>query len=647
MDYISRPGLPCYHPAMLIRFFRLSDRLSHLLLKLVALPADLLPGTRQSLILWLDQHLRFGKRQAGGSASRVGFLSALLLLALGAVVMALLWNTGGSAGSPIIQLLTVGQAQPQVQPAAEALPAAAAPVQTWSGVGGTLAFAMPQGGQWDIFALQGGNAAPQRLTAHLADDRDPAWSPDGTRLAFASHRDGNWELYVMDLASGVPTRLTRNLAYEAAPSWSPDGQWLAFEAYYNGNLDIYIMRADASEGPYPVTRGPSTDHSPAWTTAPSGREIAYVSLREGQSDIYLISLDDPSEDRAINITRSPDRSETDPAWSPNGAGLAFSAEEEGLTLVYAYPDWRAGGQPTLIGQGREPAWSPDGAGLIFVADRLERNRLLTGQFGAWSASVQAIQLDTALSGPAWSGLDLPEPRLGELETAANSAVPPAYEEVITPQAGAAAPYLLFNLPGVIAESPYLSDRVDGSFAALRDRVGQAAGWDVLGRLDEVWWTLDRPVEPGQDFRSWHKAGRAFDLVQAYNQGAPPQIELVPETYGPSLYWRIYVRAAVQDGSLGEPLHHYPFDLEARVSGDPQAYEAGGALRPTIPAGYYVDFTSLAIQFGWLPVPADSTWRYNWPGIRYWEYIKPGDLAWWDAMLELYAQDEILPVFGAP
>jgi TolB protein len=277
--------------------------------------------------------------------------------------------------------------------------------------------------------------------------------------------------------------------------------------------------------------------------------------------------------------------------------------------------------------------------------------LLTGEFGRWDASVQAFALPALAHAPDWSGATLPEVPRGSLAFATTAPQSPAYEErlVVEPQPGQEAPYSLVNLQslGVIAEAPYLSDRVDGSFSALRTAVNQAAGWDFLGQLDSAMWDLGRRPEPGQAFRNWHKAGRAFDVVQNHSLGDPAQIELVPEQRGTDLYWHLYVRCAIQDGSLGAPLPDYPWDFNARISGNVDAYETGGVLKSEIPTGYYVDFTELARLFGWTPVPADVSWRYNWAGILFWQYEKRDELDWWSAMLELYPESTLVSEFGAP
>jgi len=580
---------------------------------------------------------------------QVRWLSGLIIGLLAAVVLLLLWATSPKATvSPVINFFNlITPAAPDTQAAGAG--ANATPLPDPLSAGGTIAFTMRPNGQDDLYAIKVGDTQPLRLTSHPADDRDPAWSPDGEKLAFASRRDGNWELYVLDVFSGEITRVTFDTAYQAAPSWSPDGTWLAYEGYQDGNLDIYIIRVDGSEGPFRLTFSPAPDYQPAWSSAGAGREIAYVSWRDGNQEIYLLSLDDPREETAVNVTNTPDLNEEHPAWSPGGLLLAYSVGLEGTSLVYAKPTSDLNSEPSTIGQGHNPAWSPDGASLVFTTRQAGRSYLLAGQYGSLGVSEEAVGLPSPAQSPAWTAASLPRQLRGSILEASNTPVMALYEEQLLPPEGEGKPpYQIRNLEGVDSPASWLSDRVDDSYVALRQRLAQEAGWDVLGRADHVWWKLDRPVEPGQDPQNWHKAGRAFDLVQGYIEGQTPLVQPVLEQQGVDVYWRLYVRAAEQDGSLGEPLKQLPWDFTARFSGeDVEAYDRGGKLRDEIPGGYYVDLTRLAEDYGWTRVPSDSSWRYNWAGVLFWQYEKRDGLDWLDAMLEIYPEEEVRRTFSVP
>jgi hypothetical protein len=201
---------------------------------------------------------------------------------------------------------------------------------------------------------------------------------------------------------------------------------------------------------------------------------------------------------------------------------------------------------------------------------------------------------------------------------------------------------LNTLFDVDVPSPYLSDRVNDSFNALRVQTNEVLGWDFLGQLEDAFWDLNRPPQPGEERRNWHMTGRAFSFNRNAIVGFPPPIEIVREDIGVYTYWRVYVRVAeeAQSGQLGEPLRRMPWDFASRNQGDVEAYDQGGRLRAQMPAGYYVDITELAAAYGWTRVPTGSDWRANFNSTNYWMFIKADGLAWFDAMRELYAVSQL-------
>ncbi|NDJ36221.1 MAG: hypothetical protein GYB64_16315, partial [Chloroflexi bacterium] len=363
------------------------------------------------------------------------------------------------------------------------------------------------------------------------------------------------------------------------------------------------------------------------------------------NDIYLINLSNPNELQARNLTDTPDINEDNPAWSPDGSRLAYEGAGEGLQLIYVNEIDAAPGSAQVVGQGFAPAWSADGQNLVFLADRGQNSVLLSGRIGAWESSVQALALGSFGYNIDWSSANLPEALQGTMATARSEPIGPAYEEGIAPDAGTTDPaFRLRVLEDVDVEGQFLTDAVDGSFNALRAAVERRAGWDFLGELDHAFWAIDRPVEAGESRQNWHKAGRAFAILDTYNQGDTPDIEVVPNQSGPDRYWDVYVRAAVQDGSLGRPLTERPWDFYARAT-DRDAYENGGRFKDEIPSGYYINFTQLARIYGWEPTPSDPSWYYNWNGILYWQYVKRDNLDWIQAMRQIYTADRLEEELG--
>ncbi|MEA3308763.1 MAG: DPP IV N-terminal domain-containing protein [Chloroflexota bacterium] len=515
------------------------------------------------------------------------------------------------------------------------------PSPTPVGSGGTVAFSMRHNGNSDIYLLSQNNGKMLRLTYDPAEDREPAWSPDGRWLAFASHRADNWDLYLMELDSGVIVRLTRDPIFEANPTWSPDSRWLAYEAYQDGNLDLHVISAEGEEN-YQLTSDPAPDYSPAWS--PDGRHIVFTSLRDGNQDLYAISLDGGT---VTNLTNTPDQAEDHPAWQHNGNYLAYSTGVPGEGNVYLLPfakEAMATGElrPLLFGIGAEPTWSPDNQALVFVFHRGTQSYLVAADTTGWALTQEGYQSTAWISGPAWSARTLPATLVEQLAARANREEQPLYTELLLDKDSSLSP--LVGLPNVNGGDGVekLSDKVNDSFNALHQRITAETGWDYLDILGDSSRPMIYTPRPGQGRISWHVCGRAVDINQGFLRNG--RIEMVREDISGVTYWRLFIKAEQQDGSLGEPLRRLPWDLSARAEGG-AATTQGGKLKAQPPAGYYVDFTTLAADYGWERRNALSNWRNSWFDIEWWHFQKTEGLSWYECMLERYTPEEIEGSYG--
>jgi len=507
------------------------------------------------------------------------------------------------------------------------------PVVSSGGAREIVIFSIEEDGYAHLFSYIPNQMLLTRLTNGDWDDITPAPSPDGTKLAFASNRLGHWDLFLMDLSSGDLTQLTDTPEYDGAPTWSPDGSFIAYETYRDENLEIVVGPAeDPANGAIRLTTSPATDHSPAW--APGGRKIAFIS----DGDVILADLDRTNDARFQNLSNTPLAIESHPVWSPDGKHLAWATQSQSIGRSGIYV-WDAERQlpAEWIGDGNLSAWNAAGDQIITNISAPNSNFLIT--YAIDGSTLQPLtpfphQVDSM----AWANLFMDDPMPELFEQAARFTPAPLWAANGQPiSEGVGNRWSLVELTDVQAPYPQLHDLVDEAFNALRERIQWEAGWDALASLENAFVPLTSDLDPGFG-EDWLYTGRAFAINSLMTNAG--WMVAMREDFGAQTYWRLYLRAQLQDGTLGIPLHDLPWDLQARYNLDPQIYEQGGTYSE-VPPGYWVDITSLAAQYGWERVPALPNWRTFFRGARFTEFIMTGGLDWYSAMLQLYPPDVLV------
>jgi dipeptidyl aminopeptidase/acylaminoacyl peptidase len=222
-----------------------------------------------------------------------------------------------------------------------------------------------------LYTLRDGRIESVDLDPLNDINNDHGVTRDGKTWAF-SDQTNHQPSQIFVKSAGATRRVTEN-----GPSyfhgWSPDGQTLVYCGLRNGNFDIYSISVNGDPETR-LTTNPGKDDGPEFS--PDGQYIYYNSDRSGSMQIWRMKPDGSEQEQVTN-------DESDnwfPHISPDGTMLAFLSYERGVgdhpenkdvRLRVMHLGTRAidelaklfGGQGTI----NVNSWSPDSQSLAFVS----------------------------------------------------------------------------------------------------------------------------------------------------------------------------------------------------------------------------------------------------------------------------------------
>ncbi len=220
------------------------------------------------------------------------------------------------------------------------------------------------------------------LAAMLAaSPAEAAFPGKNGKIIFWSDRSAGPGLYTI-IPGGTATKIPGTSGGDNDAVWSPEGGRIAFisgNTTTNSSNEVFMMNADGS-GRRQITNTSSVaEQEPAWS--PDGTKLIYTANSfdvDGQTDpeIWTINADGTGRRQLTNNT-FPD---TQPAWSPDGTKIAFVSARTGDTNRNVYVMNADGSGQTSItpnsptgctqncyqGHDDGPAWSPDGQKIAYV-----------------------------------------------------------------------------------------------------------------------------------------------------------------------------------------------------------------------------------------------------------------------------------------
>jgi dipeptidyl aminopeptidase/acylaminoacyl peptidase len=256
-----------------------------------------------------------------------------------------------------------------------------------------------------VLDLGTGGAAPERLTTGREvmpywEDTQPRISPDGTTVAYGQGGD----IWLVPVAGGVPRRLVEG----GGPVWLDDARLLVSIEHEIETVRTTRMTVVNVADPFPRRLARDHDDLDALgdeedpTVSPDGAEVAYVFVPRNDLKRAEIRVVDIVTGRVRALTGTPGMADTGPAWSPDGATVAYVSERPGRREVHAVG--RDGDDDRQVTRDdadfSQLAWEPGGERIAAVRGR--RNRFDLVLVRAADGAVEQVAPGGTWDRPAWT-----------------------------------------------------------------------------------------------------------------------------------------------------------------------------------------------------------------------------------------------------
>jgi len=239
------------------------------------------------------------------------------------------------------------------------------------------------------------------------------WGLQANQTIIALHsRDTNnqFAIIAVDLTTNVVVRLSPTSNYnDIQPSYSPDGTQIAFVSDREGQSDIYIMDANGLNSQRVGHTLAYYATSPTWS--PDGQQLAFIQqeITGLEADVFIMTIV-TGERRRLVQRRSMDDF---PSWQ--GDTIVMQAlDDNPFVLRLVRMDSDGQNVEAITGHNQrslnplefyfagDPALSPDAKTIAFIMDGGSAIALLPSNGGQVQVLDDACQVG-ALSSPAWHG----------------------------------------------------------------------------------------------------------------------------------------------------------------------------------------------------------------------------------------------------
>jgi len=206
----------------------------------------------------------------------------------------------------------------------------------------------------------------------------PAWSPDGKEVAFTTNLTGRLNLWKIPARGGFPIQLSQSDDRQYSALWSPDGKWILYQSDKGGNeaYDIFAVPANGGQA-VNLTNTPDISETNAHFS-PDGKQLV-ISYKPKTSPATDVAVMDWTTHQVHKLTNeeTKDHSWQAASFSPDGKYIYATRVNAGDSDADIYRVSVSGGSPENLtahqGNIRYQVTdvSPDGHTLLINADDKE------------------------------------------------------------------------------------------------------------------------------------------------------------------------------------------------------------------------------------------------------------------------------------